>query len=159
RKQLQKREAALLKKHAREWLGDAGRFLVGDWSGPDKPYHYQFARGWLDEVRVLPAPDAVLAALARSPEARLLRRLEVVYDMRYHPFDFDEWVVGPSKGLREDEGSIDFGSFYMSDPLVILPPLLESPYLTNLRVFKVGFSDSGDRIGHSTMVGPFGSCN
>src|SRR5262245_38701572 len=30
---LRKRETELLKKHAREWLGDVGRFLVGKWSG------------------------------------------------------------------------------------------------------------------------------
>src|SRR5207302_2226902 len=41
----------------------------------------------------------------------------------------------------------------------ILPPLLESPYLTNLRVFKLGFSDSGEGMGHSTMVAPFLDCD
>src|SRR5215475_222967 len=56
RRRLQQREAELLAQHGRQWLGDLGRFLVGDWSGPDKPYHYQFARGWLDLVRVLPSP-------------------------------------------------------------------------------------------------------
>src|SRR5204862_5665780 len=82
---LRRREAALLKAHAREWLGDVGRYLVGAWSGEDKPYHYRFARGWLDFVRTLPVPEALVAALAKAPEARLLRRLEVVYDMKYHP--------------------------------------------------------------------------
>src|SRR5581483_8802512 len=48
RNQLLNRERALLEQHGRQWLGDLGRFLVGDWSGPDQPYHYQFARGWLD---------------------------------------------------------------------------------------------------------------
>src|SRR5947209_6760357 len=42
RKQLQQREADLLKKHGRQWLGDLGPVLDGSWSGPDKPYHYQF---------------------------------------------------------------------------------------------------------------------
>src|SRR6516162_8766171 len=60
RSRLQKREADLLSKHARAWLGDVGRFLVGDWSGPDKPWQYQFARGWLDHVRLMPFPDAVI---------------------------------------------------------------------------------------------------
>src|SRR5262249_55870239 len=103
RKELQKREAALLKEHARTWLGDLGRFLVGKWSGADKPYHYEFVRGWLDVIRVLPAPDAILAALGRAPQARLLRRLEIVYDMRYHPFDFDQFLEGPNAALTEDE--------------------------------------------------------
>jgi uncharacterized protein (TIGR02996 family) len=152
RKRLQQRESELLKQYARHWLGDVGRFLVGDWSGPDKPYHYQFHRGWLDLVRVLPAPDAILAALARSPEARLLRRLEVVYDMAYHPHYFD--LEGPSQALTEDEAPNE-----IYEGATILPPLLESPYLTNLRVFKLGYSDSGERVGHSTMVTPFEGCN
>jgi uncharacterized protein (TIGR02996 family) len=159
RAQLRKREQDLLKQHARHWLGDLGRFLVGKWSGEDRPYHYQFARGWLDLVRVLPFPDAILHALARSPEARLLRRLEVVYDMRYHPFDFEKVSAGPFQALTDDEGPADISSINTFEGTVILPPLLGSPYLTNLRAFKLGFSDTGDRIGHSTMVTPFEYCN
>ncbi len=154
RNQLLNRERALLEQHGRQWLGDLGRFLVGDWSGPDQPYHYQFARGWLDFVRVLPAPDAFFPALARAPEARLLRRLDVVYDMRYHPFDFDEWLEGPNAALAPPEKPNE-----IYEGAEILPPLIASPYLTNLRIFKLVFSDTGDQIGHSTMVAPFEKCN
>jgi uncharacterized protein (TIGR02996 family) len=154
RKQLQKREAELLKRHGRRWLGDLGPILVGKWSGPDKPYHYQLARGWLDLVRVLPFPYGIVAALAKAPQLRLLRRLEVVYDMRYHPFDFDQFVQGPAEALGSTP---DEQETY--EPVEIMPPLLESPYLTNLRVFKLGFSDTGDQIGHSTMIDPFGDCD
>jgi uncharacterized protein (TIGR02996 family) len=153
RKQLRDREDELLKHHGRKWLGDAGRFLFGPWSGADKPSRYQFVRGWLDQVCVLPSPDAIFAALARSPETRLLRRLEVVYDMRYHPFDFEQFTEGPNKALRGDERPNE-----MYEEAVILPPLLGSPYLANLRVFKLGFSDTGEPLGHSTMVMPFGDC-
>jgi uncharacterized protein (TIGR02996 family) len=153
RKQLQAREQDLLKQHGRQWLGDLGRFLFGDWSGEDKPWHYRFARGWLDTVRLLPFPDAIVAVLARSPEARLLRRLEIVYDMRYHPFEFDEVTKGPIAALTPDEPNNE-----TYEPADILRPLLQSPYLTNLRVFKLGFSDNRDHIGHSTMVDPFGTC-
>jgi uncharacterized protein (TIGR02996 family) len=158
RTRLRKREAALLAQHARQWMGVLDRLLVGDWSGEDKPYHYQFRRGWLDLVRTLPWPETIIASLARSPEARLLRKLEVVYDMKYHPFDFDQFVAGPNQALS-DEDSVDLGSFYMSDAATILPSLLESPYLTNLGVFKLGFSDTEDLVAHSTMVEPFGGCN
>ncbi len=158
RKQLQKRESELLRQHGRQWLGDLGRFLVGNWSGPDKPYHYRFARGWLDEVRVLPFPDVLIAALAQSPEARLLRRLEVVYDMRYHPFDFHQFVEGLNEVLAEEE-QMETHTLDLSSAATILPPLLASPYLSNLRVFKLGFSDSTDLIGHSTMVEPFEGFN
>jgi uncharacterized protein (TIGR02996 family) len=154
---LKKREAALLKKHATQWLGDVGRFLVGSWSGEDKPYHFRFARGWLDFVRTLPLPEEIVAALAKAPEARLLRRLEIVYDMRYHPFDFDQFIEGPNEALPEEE-QLSTDEFYMSDPCRILPPLSESPYLTNLRVLKYGFSDDHkDGPAHSTMVHPFHS--
>jgi uncharacterized protein (TIGR02996 family) len=150
---LRNRESQLLQQQGRLWLGDLGRFLFGNWSGPDKPYHYQFARGWLDLVRVLPFPDAILTALARAPQVRLLRRLEVVYDMRYHPFDFDAFTKGPNKALTGDEKPNE-----THEEATILPPLLSSPYLGNLRAFKLGFSDSGERIGHSTMVMPFETC-
>src|SRR5262245_49605189 len=101
RAELQKRESDLLHRHASTWLGDVGRFLVGKWSGADKPFHYESLRGWLELVRVLPAPDAAIAALGRSPQARLLRRLEIVYDMRFHPFDFD--LEGPNAALKRGE--------------------------------------------------------
>jgi uncharacterized protein (TIGR02996 family) len=158
RERLRRREGELLEKHARRWLGDVGRFLVGDWSGEDKPWHFRFARGWLDAVRLLPFPEAVVIALARAPEARLLRRLEVVYDMRHHPFGFDNFILGPNRALKEEE-RVDRGDFYMSEPGEIMPPLLASPHLRNLRAFKLGFSDSGERMGYSTMVAPFANCN
>ncbi|MBN9122084.1 MAG: WGR domain-containing protein [Planctomycetes bacterium] len=154
---LRKREKALLKKHAGEWMGEAGRFLVGEWSGKDKPYHGAFARGWLDTVRTLPVPEMLIEAVAKSPEARMLRRLEVIYDMRYHPFDFDQFIEKLNGVLTEDE-QLDEEGFYMSDPGTLLPPLAGSPYLTNLRVLKYGFSDDHPRgPSHSTMVSPFGS--
>jgi uncharacterized protein (TIGR02996 family) len=152
RNALSRREAALLEAHASEWIGDAGRFLVGEWSGAGKPYEFRFVRGWLDLVRTLPVPEALIVSLTRSPESRLLRHLEVVYDMQYHPHDFDQFTDGPNKQLRKDERS---GEIY--DAYATLPLLSESPYLTNLRVFKYGFSDEGDRPVHSTMVDPFGN--
>lgn len=154
RKKLQKREAELLNQHAKQWMGDVGRFLVGDWSGADKPWHWCFARGWLDTVCMLPAPEAAIASLARSPEARLLRRLEIVYDMRYHWEDFDQWMQGPNQALLGSEKETDI----MEEESILLH-LLESPHLTNLRVFKLGFSDFEDNLIHSTMVGTFNECD
>jgi len=156
RKQLQKREQDLLEQHAPRWLGDLGRFLHGNWSGPDKPYAYQFVRGWLDMVRILSGVwdervgQAILAALGRSPGARLLRRLEVLYDMRYHPFHFEPFLDGPNRAMTAAEKQESRASH--------LDPLIASAYLTNLRAFKLGFSDSGDRMGHSTMVPAFEDC-
>lgn len=153
RKKLQKREKELLAAHAREWLGDLGRFLVGNWSGEDKPYHYAFRCGWLDYLRVLPEPAALVGVLMRAPEARLLRRLDIVYDMRYHPFDFDQFTGGPNAALVEGEYQ---GAVY--DGMSPFPHLLGAELLGNLRVFKLGFSDGGPELAHSTMVDPFGDC-
>jgi uncharacterized protein (TIGR02996 family) len=152
RARLRQRESELLERHAREWLGDLGRFLAGDWSGPDKPYHYQFSRGWVDLVRVLPEPGAILVSLARSPEVRLLRRLEIVYDMRYHPFDFTQFTKGPEKALKGGEQAREI----WEAPTMTL--FFKSVYLSNLRALKLGFSDSGQQVGHSTQVDPFGNC-
>src|SRR5205814_1819083 len=99
-----------LKKHASEWMGEAGRFLVRKWSGEGKPFYYRFVRGWLDTVRTLPVPEELVAAVAASPESRLLRRLEVIYDMRYHAFGFDQFVEQMNEVLTEDE-QFDTGEF------------------------------------------------
>jgi uncharacterized protein (TIGR02996 family) len=154
RKKLEKRETELLTQHGKQWLGEVGRFLVGDWSGPDKPYHFVFHRGWLDLVRALPVPEALFAALAQCPEARLLRRLEIVYDMRYHPFEFHQFLL-PLNGVLNKQEVVDTNSLDVYEAPTVMPSLLESPYLTNLRAFKFGFSDSPGLLGHSTMVRPF----
>lgn len=151
RAKLRKREKELRSRHEREWLGSLGRFLFGNWSGPDKPYNFAFARGWLDYVRVLPFPPALIAALARAPEMRLVRRLEVVYDMRHHPFSFMTFTRDLEAGLTRAERDAAAG-------VAALPRLLESPYLTNLRAFKYGFSDDHERgPSHSTMI-PLDDC-
>ncbi len=159
RKRLREREAELLTLHGRQWLGEAGKFLWGRWSGPDRPWRYTFRRGWLDSVRALPGPAEAIAIMARAPEARLLSRLEIVYDMRYHPFDFGEWIVGPSRALSLDASDDSGEGWDVINDVTVLAPLLASPYLGNLRVFKIGYSDDDpDDLRHSTMVYPFADC-
>jgi uncharacterized protein (TIGR02996 family) len=148
---LKKRETALLQRHAGEWMGDVGRFLAGPWSGPNKPCNYRFARGWLDYARVSSFPDAILSALTRAPEARLLRHLEVVYDMRFHPFEYDPFYRWALDHLRKGEAR-DPGA----QPYDALRYLAEPPGLTNLRTLKFGFSDDHPRgPSHTTMWDPF----
>jgi uncharacterized protein (TIGR02996 family) len=157
RNSLRKRESALLAKYAREWMGDLGRMLVGTWSGEDKPYHYRFARGWLDYLRLLPGPGALLEALGRAPETRMLRRLEILYDMRYHHREFEPFLKGVVGTLTEAEkhGSDDLD---ISQASPSLSALVRAPFVANLRALKIGFSDDhpgGPSL--STMVDPFGS--
>jgi uncharacterized protein (TIGR02996 family) len=154
RKKLRQREEELLSLHARQWLGEAGRVLWGAWSGPDCPWRYSFARGWVDSVRLLPGPDEAVAAVVKAPQMRLLRKLEVVYDMRHHPHGFYDWLDGPVKVL-EIEGE----RWEHLQDCGVLGNLLKSPYLGNLRVLRVGFSDDDpDDLRHSTMVRPFDDC-
>lgn len=155
---LKKREAALLKQHASKWLGDAGRFLVGKWSGEGLPFCYRFARGWLDFVRTMPVPEALVEILAKSPESRMLRRLEIVYDMRYHAFELGKAIDALNETLPEEEKVSGDDWYGMLDPCTLLPALAGSPHLTNLRVLKYGFSDDHkDGPSYSTMLNPFRS--
>jgi uncharacterized protein (TIGR02996 family) len=62
RKALQRREKELLEAHAAEWLGGLADFLLGDEGIP-----FQFARGWLDSIRVPELSVAFARALVRTP--------------------------------------------------------------------------------------------
>jgi uncharacterized protein (TIGR02996 family) len=151
RNALRKREEALLKKYARTWLGDAGRFLVGTWCGPDQPYEVRFARGWLDYVRMLPFPEPAVAAVAGAPEARLLRHLEVVHNPRDTEV-VDDLVRAPAGMLRADE---QHGTVYSALPTLSL--LASAPNLTNLRVLRYGFTDH-EHPYYDSRVTPFPDC-
>ena len=70
RKELEKREKELLKKHEREWLGElAPHFLdqeVADWQRKrDHINRFQFARGWLETIRIVGLNVAGSRALAK----------------------------------------------------------------------------------------------
>jgi uncharacterized protein (TIGR02996 family) len=154
---LAKREAELLKAHAAEWMGGVAKYLHGEWSGAESIYEYRFARGWLDTVRVHPLHPPLFEALAQSPEVRMLRRLDVVYDMRYHFDRFDQFVEKMNASLPEDE-QMDDEDWYFEDPAEIVSVLAASPYFTNLRVLKYGYSDDHkDGPSHSTMISAFES--
>lgn len=172
RKSLQKREQELLDHHARAWLGDLGRFLVGNWSGDDKPWNYTIKRGWLHSLRLLPFLEPVFASLAREPQARLLQELEVIYDMRYHWEQFDPFIQGPGKFMNPEEQILyvgedpdytwddwtwDFWEWYDED-LKCIPFLLESPHLSNLRSFRIGFSEHLEKPSYTSMSNVFETC-
>ena len=123
RKKLQEQEAHLLQAHQREWLGGLAEYLL------DEKDNYRptgrWARGWLDSLEVGRLTVPFARALAKAPQTRLLRRFlieENDYEEEYEP--------GPD---------IPAGSPYPG-----LHPLLQSPYLGNVRVFQVGPRPEGE---------------
>jgi uncharacterized protein (TIGR02996 family) len=131
RKKLQKREQDLLKKHQREWLGELARFFLdgGDSEEEDEEHiedadievKFRFARGWLDTVQVEMFTTNFIRTLAKAPQIRLLRRLELMEDHMEDP-ERDE----PGDDITE---GTDNPALY---------PLLRSPYLGNVRVLQLG---------------------
>jgi uncharacterized protein (TIGR02996 family) len=128
RKKLQKRERELLGAHARAWLGEFAPYLLdqkkereGGYEEPE--YKYQFTRGWLDSVEARNYQSPFTRALARAPQARLLRRLilqEDAYEER-----------------GESEGTADLPADAYPLALYVL---LRSPNLANVRVLQIGDS-------------------
>jgi uncharacterized protein (TIGR02996 family) len=74
RGQLRAREQALLQAHQTEWLGGLAPFLLGP---GDRPASFAFARGWLDQLTVRSLDLDFAAALAKAPQAQLLRTLRI----------------------------------------------------------------------------------
>jgi uncharacterized protein (TIGR02996 family) len=127
RKELQKREAAFLKKLGSAWLGP----LAERRDDPDEDsFEFQYARGWIDSLQVSRLTVPLARALARSHELRLLRRLIIETDANE---DDDEFEPGPdipsTSTATRDYGSPDFY------------PLRRASCLANLRVFQVGIRD------------------
>jgi uncharacterized protein (TIGR02996 family) len=74
RSQLRVREKELLEAHQHDWLGGLAPFLLGPNASSGT---FSFARGWLDELAVRLEPG-LATALAKAPEARLLRALRIL---------------------------------------------------------------------------------
>jgi uncharacterized protein (TIGR02996 family) len=124
RKALQKRERALLKAHAAVWLGGLADFLIDQrgMSEISDPYQFQFARGWLDLLRVPELSVEFARALVRAPEARLLRHFVI-------------------EGQRFEEAGDDYepGDDIPRDPYnPAVFALRGCPFLSNVRVFYLG---------------------
>ena len=101
RRKLAARERKLLRDHGRAWLGELAPYLL------DRPgYRFSLWRGWLESVEAPELDAGFLAALARSPRSRLLRRLVFATD-------------------QPDGGAA-------------LVPLLEAPFSSALREFRLG---------------------
>jgi uncharacterized protein (TIGR02996 family) len=129
RRRLLKREAELLARHRREWLGDLATDFLGEEGAKSAKRRrgaaagVGFRRGWLDNLHLTSLSVDQARRLRQLPIARLLRRLVVEYT------DYDspgEYRPGPDV----PEGSWNAG----------LLPLRGAPFPKHLRAFQLGRS-------------------
>ena len=98
RKELEQREKKLLKAHRRKWLGRLADYLLDQKGLPDnRRFQFQFARGWLDYIRVPQLSEPFALALAKTAESRLLRRLIIEEESYEDPGsdEFEEMLKPP----------------------------------------------------------------
>jgi hypothetical protein len=111
---------------------------------------FQFARGWLDELRIGSLREDLATALARAPELRLLRSLSIAgFPSDAPPFDRAENV-----GTQVLANAV----IYSDEEEAALDPLEGCPYLKNLRVLRFGDPrfgpcDVGDRLVPDLIAG------
>src|SRR5262249_30274403 len=87
-------------------------------------------RGWLHRLDAGYLPINLARALARAPQARLLRELSVSYS-----------AARPEGFVEQPDDHIPTGEYCVG-----ICPLLGSPYLGNVRHFRFG-ADPGDEYG------------
>jgi uncharacterized protein (TIGR02996 family) len=125
RKNLQKKEKALFKKHGRDWLGELAGWFLDRKKREDYARcecEYRFSRGWLDTLEANNFTVDFCRTLARAPQTRLLRRLVL------------------KEEAFEEEGEFERGDDIPEDQqyFVASYPLLRARYLGNVRVFQLG---------------------
>ncbi len=138
RKQLQKREAALLKKHSAEWLGKLGPHLADEFF-PFPTVEYRFARGWIDQLTLHCLTPDLAYDVATEPALRLVRQFAVASEIRWASdaerygavIDGDDSPEpDPPEDWEDWPGPGDF--------------LAESSVLGNVRVLHLGTTDGWD---------------
>jgi uncharacterized protein (TIGR02996 family) len=124
---LRARSQELLSEHIEGWLGALAGPLLDDTGA-----RLGFRRGWLDEIELPTVRDWLAEAIAAAPETRLLRRLAVIDP------DAPELDRADAYGTHVLVGS----AWFEEDEEAALVPLLESPYLGNVRAFQLGSHES-----------------
>ncbi|MGE3804078.1 MAG: WGR domain-containing protein [Gemmataceae bacterium] len=137
RKELQKRERALLKKHEEEWLGKLGPLLTAnpmvdhpeDYRAGEVPnYRYRFARGFLDTLHITQLTLRLARALRDGPQVRFLQRLEI--DDYTNGDEVDEADDGDDRIVESDGQE---RPYYRP-----LAPLLQVPRWDSLQYLRLG---------------------
>jgi uncharacterized protein (TIGR02996 family) len=145
RKKLGTREAALLKKHEREWLGPLAEYTLdaeGDvWpghKGKRPPVEHTFARGWLNRVVFHNLKVNEARALAKCPGAKLLRELVVeTCEAEAHVGSKEEYIDSfyePGPDVPADVDAWDDPGLYA---------LCRCPHLASVTRFQLGEGDPG----------------
>jgi hypothetical protein len=145
---LVEREQQLLAAHERIWLGELAPFLLDNqnmplwWNPEDLNCDFNWRRGWLDSLNIRRLPVPFARAIAHAPESMLLRELGIDYVYTYDDQDFEPGDDVPEWGTAQ----VQFVSLY---------PLRRSPYLGNLRCFRLGLLPEQDdyRYFHSFGFG------
>lgn len=138
RKELQKREKALLKKHQAEWVGEWPALVRSggpegrgqhDFAGP-KPF--RFLRGILAEATIDELVVEAARAFVRDPRTRFIRRL-LVGGFLYLEAEQEEREDEEQEELQPDDFPAD--AQYPSEHI-----LLRWPHFANVRVFQLGWT-------------------
>jgi uncharacterized protein (TIGR02996 family) len=146
RKQLQAREAELLAKHEREWLGNLVPHLIdrvpndpasADWDparSATPGTEHRWRRGILAELQVSCLTVRLAQALADAPVARFLEKLHIVSTAAYLGVEEDSTPRRVSIPQVPGEPYIyrDYNEWF---------ELLGVPLLRSLRVFQMGDCD------------------
>jgi uncharacterized protein (TIGR02996 family) len=130
RETLRKKEAALLKKHAKEWVGEwadhpSVRYPTDEWAPPDKDWvPYRFTRGVLSGIELGGPNVEVARQIVKAPQLRFVRDL-TIHGFGYEEEEFEE---GPDTADAKDE---------VVSPYV----LVRWPQLRYVRTFRYGGAD------------------
>jgi uncharacterized protein (TIGR02996 family) len=133
RKELQKREKALLKKHQRDWLGPLAKYVLhgravseddeDEFEIDEVTYRIHWGRGFLESLEVNDLSTEFAAIMATAPQLRLLRRLVL------EGWFYDEQLTPDARKRHGIPEHCGFPALY---------PLRKADNLTNVRVFQLG---------------------
>jgi uncharacterized protein (TIGR02996 family) len=138
REGLKKREAELLKKHERDWLGPIAPFLLD----PKPPRYewrtetitFRFRRGWLSELEIPRLGVEFTRALLRCVEARFLQKLHI------HTSAYEFAEGDPNASQYADSSYVPGPDIDEAAPRdeVAMYLLAKFPYFASVRVLHLG---------------------
>ena len=142
RADLKKREAELLKKHEKDWLGPLAAVILdaeqipfwdGHKQGKRAPVAYRFSRGWLSRLEFHNLTVGQARALAQASPARLLRELVVEQIASEAPVGTRQQYID---SYYEPGPDVPADAHPYGDPG--LHALCRCPQLAGLRLFQLG---------------------